>query len=306
MPLSRDYSYKRFVTQAFLRHGIDNNNAIYVTRFNLVDSVKDSVVNLFYDLVGNAYMTAVTLPPDTVGRYSSSGTGTWTASSKQLTHAGMNSSFTAQDVGKIITLRISSQLYIGTISQFISATVVVITGFVLPTTNQTVDYVEVIPTSITTVGNTAINISTLRLMRSHAIKMYLESTSTPSVDPVSLEEYFTWQPQADKNANRIVWAYSGDELLLAKGNNLSAYGTFTLHYPRIPDQGTLDAQNLDIPDGAFIDICLTKFDMLIAEMTNKPIPDRTQALTGMIQALYASFGREASLEAIREKVQALA
>ena len=306
MPLSRKYNAQLYFANAVRDIPDDDVMTRFQAfeKFTLINRSVDTVAGLFYSLMSNAYMTPVTILPDTLGRYSSSGTGTWVASTRTLTFVGMNTDFGSGDVGKICVFRVGSLTYIAQVETFVSIDVITLTaGNNIPTSNQTVDYVILVSTPPT--GN-LVSIADLPIMRvGMPIKLELESTATDTVDPLSVAELRTWITTAPKNVNRVVWAYSGEELLLKKGSSLTTYGTFTLRYPRVPVSVASETAMIDLPDGPAIELGMIKLRMLIAARLRVQIPDQTNQIAGLIQSLYTMFGFEMKLEDQKEKISAL-
>lgn len=303
MSLSRDWNVQDFVNLALTDLGRDKNDVLYAQRFDLVNKAVSTVSNMFYDLMSQAYMTPITILPSTTGRTYVSG-ASWNASLQQLT-ATMNTPFGSGDVGNYVMFSVGAALvYFGQITAFISGTVVTIQGNNLPTTNQTVSGVLL---AATTPTGTILDISTLRLMRTgQPIKLELETTATIQIEAVTSKEVYKFDPSDEGNLNKVIWAYSGDQILLAKGNSLSTFGTFTLRYPRIPNKVALDLDQLDLPDGAAIEIGLLLFKRFIQERSDEaPEPNYHAEMEYYIKSLYRTFGEEVSAESIKERVLAL-
>ncbi len=302
MALSKNWTYAKFWREAALGKEYDPTNNLHLARFEIINRSVECTANAFYDLMAIVYMTAVTILPDTTGRYYVSG-ASWDATLNRLT-ATMNTSFGSGDVGKVIMFRVGALVYIGQVNAFVSTTVVGVTGSNLPTSNQTVDYVLLAATTPT--GNT-VYISDLKYMRSgQQIRLELESTATQFVKNVSSYEVRTFRSSAGENIDRVVWALSGEELLLAKGDNLATYGTFTLRYPRTPINGTAETDFIDLPDGAPIEIALMKTRLIIAELGGPPAPADTESrMKAYIEVLYKTYGGEITAETVVEKVKAL-
>ena len=302
MSLSRDWTALRFFNLILTDLNKTKNDVSYAQRFELMNKAVATTANTFYDLMSNAYMTPITLLPSTVGRTYVSG-ATWTAATNRLT-ATMNTSFGSGDVGNLIVFSVGASLvYVGTITQFISTTVVVVSGSNLPLTDQTVSGVLM---PATTPTGQVLDITTLRLMRTgQPIKLELETTATIQLEACTSGEIFKFDTTDPGNANKIVWAYSGDQILLAKGSTLATYGTFTLRYPRIPNALTSDADSIDLPDGAAISISMLLTKSYIAERGQEKSPDVSAEMEYYIKSMYRTFGQEADAERVKEKVIAL-
>jgi len=305
VPLSRDWTVSRFLDHALIEFGgaLDKNNAAYIQRHEIVNQAQSTVANMFYDLMSNSYLTEITILPDTTGRYSASGTGTYVSATKTLTFVNMNTDFGSGGVGKELTFRVGALVYSAQVTSFVSIDAVTIDGHNLPASNVTVDYVLLASTPPT--GN-VVSLVGLRLMRTAVSKMILESTVTENVVAVSEDELRNWQTTGPRNLNTIVWALVGDQLNLRKGTSLTTYGTFTLYYPRVPINVILDADHLDIPDGAPVELALIKAQSMIARRSpGVTMPDKSGEVGQLVQQLYRSAGREISLELLKDKIIAL-
>lgn len=307
MALSRTWTYADFWRSAYVDDGFDPNNAIWIMRHKLMDEAIQFTASLFYDLMGIRYMTDVTIVPDTLGRYSASSTGTYTAATKRITFVNMNTDFGSGDVGKWLVFRVGSLVYACRVTAFIDGDNVTVDGNNLPATDQTVDYVMLVSTPPTGVGNyIVVSIWDLRLMSTgQQIRSFLQSDATTNVDVADVTAIINFRPSADANKHRIAWALSGENLLLAKGASLTTYGTLTLRYPRIPYSWTADTDYIDLPDGAAVNIALLKMKSMVQERLGRTRIDYSPQLEPLIQSLYRTFGAEASAEILREKLKAL-
>jgi hypothetical protein len=302
-PLSLLWDMETFFTEARRDLDVDINSSLYVSRANIIHMGIHTTVSLFYDILANAYMTPVTILPDTTGRYSSSGTGSYAFATRLLTFATMNTSFGSGDVGKYITFRVGALVYSGQISRFVSTTVVEISGHNLPSSNVTVDYVLLASTTPT--GN-LISIADLPIMRTgNQLRLELESTATKDVLLKSSAELRSWRNDSPMNASQVVWALSGAEILLDKAADLSTYGTFTLRYPRVPMKALANTDKLDISDGAPVEIALIATKKRMGQMLGRQAEDFSNQLTGLITSLLRVSGAQVSGEIIKEKLIAL-
>jgi len=157
-----------------------------------------------------------------------------------------------------------------------------------------------------TVSSVAISLSSLQIARSLAVNMSLESSATNYVDPVSISEVRTFRTGALQNLNRIVWAYAGDSLLVAKGTSIASdYGTtITLRYPRVPAEVALDATALDLPDGAPVSLATEVLKKLLSQRIKRPIDNSTD-ISRLVAEMHQSYGIGISNEEIEKKTQSL-
>ena len=297
---------KLWNAQKFHRIGVggidyDPNSQIELERFDLISQTVQNVAGLFYDLMSNSYMTPVVVTADTAGRKNSAN-GSWVAATNTLT-ATMDSSVISSDVGKGVDFIIGSSYYCGTILTYVSASSFTVEGLNLPTTDGTVTTVLILPTKTT---SDVIDISNLRTMRTgNQIKIELESSSTNYVRPIASYELKSIRTSAVDSIDAVYYAFSGDQILLKKGDNITSYGTLTLRYPRIPRTVTTDTSAIDIPDGSAMDIALMKYRMTVADRLGRAKIDNASELKYMISTLYRSFGQEVDAEAIESKYRAL-
>jgi hypothetical protein len=307
MALSRNWTYADFWRSAYVDDAFDPNNAVWFLRHKLMDEAIEFTATLFYDLMGIRYLTDVTIVPDTTGRYSASSTGTFTAATKTVTFVNMNTNFGSGDPGKIMMFRVGALVYVCRVTAFVDADNVTVDGNNLPSTNQTIDYILLASTPPTGVGSYISTwIGDLKIMSvGQQIRTFLESSSTVNVDNVDITAVINYRSSADANKNRLVWALSGENILLAKGSSLSTYGTLTLRYPRVPYVWTADTDYIDLPDGAPVNIAILKLKSMVQDRMGRQKTDYSPQLEGLIQTLYRTFGGEASAEVLREKIKAL-
>ena len=301
MPLSRNWTANEVFLEAFRDVGYDQNSPIIIERFQLVNRAINRVATEFAGILWPSYMEQADLTVSTTGNFGSSGMS-FTFATLRLT-ATMNSSFASTDIGKTVVFRESATVYQGVITTFVSTTVVVLAGNNLPTADiATVDAVIMVGTRIT---GDSVSISGIDLLRiGGELKFSLASTSTNYIDAVSVHEIRTFRSGAIANANRIVWAIEGDTLLLARGDSLSNYGTLTLHYPRFPTAVTLDADLVDIPDGAPLSLAILHLSAIIARRLKIPVNLGTQ-MRDQVQNIMRSYGLIISSEEIEKRVSAL-
>jgi hypothetical protein len=138
------------------------------------------------------------------------------------------------------------------------------------------------------------------------VGMIVESTGTTAVGAVTEEEISAFRSSAAQNLKRIVWAFSGDNLLLAKGSSLVTYGTLTLRYSRVPCLTTADTDLVDLPDGIPMEMAILKLKNLIAlRVGEKPLPEADSQMSSMLKTFYGQLGVQASLEEIKTKTAAI-
>jgi hypothetical protein len=275
----------------------------YAQRFELINLAQQRVTDQFYGLMSSSYMTPIVVVNDTTGKYATAATATWTAATSLLTVAAQSAAFNSNDLGKLVMFRKTGDIYLGTIETVPSGTTLTLAGFNLPAANlATIDEVLICPTPPT---STYISLAGLAIMRvGGQIKMELESSSTMATEPLSLEAFRNFRSSAPQNRNKIVWVLSGDQILLQKGSALSAYGTLTLRYPRVPNNLTADSDYIDLPDGAATALMV---ELLKRELLRrfKQLEPNMEDLALLVKNMYNTFATIVQTEEVDQKTQAL-
>jgi hypothetical protein len=196
-------------------------------------------------------------------------------------------------------------VYNAKISSVTSDSVVVLSGGELPDILTTFDSVTSVP-----IPNIAsIDISSLDVMTlGNTIRMNLLSDQTMTVESKTLEDFNRFRSSDIYNKSRIVYTIVGEKILLKWGtsldNNGTLLGTLTIRYPRIPLTAG-QADYIDIPDGA-IELVTTYLKKMVSQRIGEPTKDNyEQEIQTRISELLNSYGRTATQEEIKEKVQAL-
>ena len=165
---------------------------------------------------------------------------------------------------------------------------------------------------VSSIGVPTVDLSTYAIMQDgEQSRIRVQSSVTNYVEAVSPTEFQMFDPSSARNVSKIVWMRQGDSIYFAKGNNLSSLGSVTLFYPRIPNLLSLDADYVDLPDGAPIEIALIKARLLAIQRISasgddlNPMPDASGELTMLVKAMYQNYGQSVQQEAIVEKVNAL-
>ena len=305
MALSTLYTAKSFFRQAVADvQAYRQNSEAYVRRFESINNVQQSIQAQFADIVSEAFMTPTTPVLSTTGKYYSSG-ASWAASTSRLT-ATMSANWASTDVGNLVIFRYGSSVYVGTIIERISNTVVKLRGDNLPATDLgTVD--DVIMAGTTVDGSSAVDISSLKMLRyASQVKLRLESTATKTVEAMDPASFQKFQVSAANNSTRMAWMLQGNYLYVKFGSGLSSAGTLTLWYPRLPDQVSSDSDNVDLLDGAMVQIGIIALKVSIQRsLGEKANPVDQQELQKMIAMLYQSMGGTIGKEEIKKKVEAL-
>jgi hypothetical protein len=289
-----------FQAEAAMLADLEDIPLAWVQRFELVGLMQYKVVAAFYSVMAAHYMTPVYLQSDTAVNFSS-GAASYSSSLRRLT-AVMSAPFSPSDVGKIITFRTATEGYVGQVEAYVSATVVGVSGNMLPTVDiASVTDIMLLTTSIT---NDMISLASLPIMRSgDQVQLHLESSATSDVRAVGLPEIQRWQEADPRHSSGIVWCYSGDYLLLRTA--LASYGTLRLNYPRSPRWPLVGTDKIDLPDGPVI--------ALGGQMLRKMIDERyvhtgtkyDNELAAGAQQVAQNYGLELTKESLKQKVDAL-
>jgi len=91
--------------------------------------------------------------------------------------------------------------------------------------------------------------------------------------------------------NTIIWVRDGEYLYFAKGSGISAYGTRTIYYSRLPYSVTTDTDILDLPksqNDLFYSVCL----LAGLQTLKTPIPQDLKSAENQIAAMKASKEKE--------------
>jgi hypothetical protein len=140
-------------------------------------------------------------------------------------------------------------------------------------------------------------------------KISIESNAiTMPCRAVSMDEFIDFRSTDLHTRMEIVWTLEGEKILLKKGSGISTAFTaqiIKVHYPAIPDDVTADADFVDIPDGAAVEIAIIKLKNILGERFPSAKQDRTEELKSLVSSLYQNFSAQASLEEIQAKVKAL-
>lgn len=275
----------------------------HFSKYLLINRVQELVQGMFADVVAEAYIEETTAVLSTTGKYYVSG-ASWTASTNSLT-ATMNTAWSSSDVGNLVVFRNGTSVYVGTIASRTSDTVVVLAGDNLPTSD--IGTVNDVMMAATTVSGDSINIGSLRLLRyGNQLNLTIKSTVTNNVETISREAFQKFNASAAQNRNKIVWALYGNTIYLAKGSNLSSYGTLTIAYPSLPTMVSTDSDNISLLDGAMAQIGINVLRAKIQRRLGIPIPETDKNDTReLIKMLYTSYNQDIKKEFIEQKLESL-
>lgn len=278
-------------------------SAPHFSKYLLINRAQEMVQGMFADLVGEAYMRESTPVLSTDGKYYSSG-ASWDADTNYLT-ATMSTSWASTDVGNIVIFRDSSSVYVGWVYEWISTTVVKLSGDNLPTADiATVNDVLMAGNTIT---NGQIDISTLRMLRyGTQLNINLKSTVTNSFETLSRASFNAWNTTAPQNRNKIVWTLVGTSLYLKKGSSLSSYGVLVIEYPSLPEEVSLDTDKIDLLDGTMMQIGIATLRAMVQRRLSLPISEADKEATQkLIYQLYTSFNQDINKELVEQKLESL-
>lgn len=319
MSLSRTFTAQKLWQEAISDvRGLDQNDEMYIQRFEIMNRVIEFIIATVYDLVSKSYVESATASSSTTNekRLVSGQTATWTVSTKTLSATstnitdGTNTGFASGDVGKTVMFLVGSDpilIYNGYIQSYTSTGAVVLGGVNLPTSDSGAGgvLVALFANSPLSISSEAINLSSLKMMRTgQQIGLEIESTATTNVKPMSTISLNSFSTSDVRNRNSIAWAFSGDKILLKKGTSLSSYGTLTVRYPRIPTRVTGDTQYIDVPEGTITELVILKLKSIICGRLGIQNNYVAEMVT-LIKQLYGTFEREAQAEEAKSKILAL-
>ena len=303
MALSKIWTVQKFYREAASEIGMKNDVA-YIHRFNYINRIQAKIADQFYGFMAQSYITAAVLVVDVVGSVMTTGTGTFTVATRVVSITNLSVSFASTDVGKMVMLWDSSyNVYVGFIEEYLTATTVRITGYNIPTSDITIAGFGMAATSP---SDTVVSIATLPVMRTGAqVRMTLESTATKDVRPVAFDKFLLWATSAPQNANAIAYCFSGDDLLLRRGDSLTTWATLTVRYPRIPISVVQDSDYVDLPDGVMIAIAKIMLQQILITEYGGKEENWTQKLGAVVGDALRGFGVKMESQEISEKVKAL-
>lgn len=272
MSLSKRYTAIKFFREASRDTNLSANSLLYADRFNMINSVVDGVYTVLYPLMMKSYQRlAILIKQPAAGKYDNDGAASYASTTQAITVPNINTSLTDSDIGKIVAFRqASSNLsWFGTIETVPTTTSFTVSGNVLPGSDITLAEVLIPGTFVT--QDKAI-LTDLRINRAVApVNFVLESTATTSVRPVTREAFDLFNEDAHETKKQIVFILEGESLLLKKGSSLTTYGSLILSYPAMPVPVSLNAQYIDLPDGAPMELALKVLRAKIYTRLGKPI-----------------------------------
>lgn len=152
--------------------------------------------------------------------------------------------------------------------------------YVVEALGEAVDNDYVIKVAVTPTSD-AIDISTYRLDK---IVKITDSTAGVCV-PARTLQGLTDEAAVEQHKNKIYYCHRGENIDLAKGSAVSAYGTMYLYYKKMPVKVTATADTLDIRD-KYMDIVIDKAKIKCYELLNmQPPQDLTNSTASKIQQL---------------------
>ena len=160
--------------------------------------------------------------------------------------------------------------------------------------------------ALTLSTNTA-SLSAIRIMRAHADRCSITSSSLSGVNvsPITLDELLAWRTGANQNTSHIAWSLLGNSAEFRKGDSVSSYGTVTLYYPALPTEVAADATKLDVPDGEAIELVILRIKRILSERyLPKPVEVSGQ-MQAIVRALIDAKGIGMTNEEVSDKVKAL-
>jgi hypothetical protein len=302
MALSAIYTVDDFWREAVRDMG-DIHNVLSFEKFNLVNRACQLTQGLMADVVAESYIRETTAVLSTTGKYYVSG-ASWDVDANRLT-ATMDTVWASTDVGNLVVFRDGTSVYIGTITAWVSTTVVTLTGDNLPSAD--IATLEDVLMAGTTITNSQIDISSLRLLRyGTQLNLNLKSTITNQFETLPRSSFNAWSESKPQNRNTIAWTLVGTGLYLKRGSSLSSYGTITIEYPSLPTTVTTTTEYVDLLDGAMVQIGIATLRANIQRRMNIPITESDKNDVGkLITALYNSFNQDIKKEFVEQKLESL-
>jgi hypothetical protein len=301
MSLSRIYTAASFWREAVRDLG-DVIDVPHWEKYNLINRSVRYVSSLFYSLMSNLYMTEVPIT-SSIGKYDATpASATYNATTKVVVLGSASASITSDDIGAIVTMRLTSSIYIAVLNSVVSTSSFVVSGLTLPSTNVS-GFTE-ISISGTTVSSDEFSLSSLPIMMTgEQIKIELASTiASITVKAGTQRSIDVFRPSAQQNLKTILWALNGDKVSLTKGDSVVSYNLI-VRYPRVPTDVSTDAEYIDLPDGMAIEIGIIYLKGLIKQrLTGKKEIDEGQ-IQRLIQQLFTEFNQTYSEQIVKEKAQ---
>lgn len=123
--------------------------------------------------------------------------------------------------------------------------------------------------------------------------------------PVTLEGLAGSRPDAFQNQYRLTYAYSNNQLFLQFGGSFEDTGDIVMYFPRMPVQVTSETQDIDLPEGAPMEVAIKKAKYIVQERIGRPVRDGYSQMKTLIRQMYDGLGVEISKEQFEEQIKAL-
>jgi hypothetical protein len=247
-------------------------------------------------------MTDASVTLNGTAKYETVTGGTYVYSTRTVTMNTPSASLSSDDIEKTVMFRIDSIIYFGTVESVTSSSAFVFKSGTYPSVDGTTDEILI---CATTLSGSTFPLSSLRIMRSGAqIKIEIASTATTTVKAGTMQEIDTFIGSG-QNSKTILWAFNGDYINFAIGDDLTNAGTLTVRYPRVPNLVTADSDKIDLPDGTAMEIAIINLRSLVQRRMKSPPEDNEGELRVLIGNLLRTFGSEANDEIVADKARAL-
>jgi hypothetical protein len=297
---SKDWDLSRFYEVNASALGLEDNWDLYRRRASFSNQAVQDVLDQVWPLVEPAYLASEVLAAPGTAKRSTTSTGTWTAATRTLVFTGMSADFGSEDIGKLITIRIGDDLYLGTIESVLDGDTVTVKGASLPEDDDTVDEVQVLPTTPT---GTTVDISSLRILRSAQARITLQSTELEApVHVVSPDDLIAWRSD-DLGTPDIVFSLEGSTLRFR--TRLDTVGTLTLTFVELPEEMVDDDDPVPLPDGGAITLASMRLQKLLAKEAKIVLPDYAEELKQTLAGLAGAFKAAVTEEELKTKIAAL-
>lgn len=262
MALSRDWTVKKIAGQALRDLVLPLSCRSYQERVDIINRAVGSFFSSYLPMVSHAYFTPAAIAATTAQQ-----TDTASITAGVMTFTAIT--LAASDVGSQFVLVVSGTPYAGYITSVTSTSTAAVSMLQAPADGSSGTIYLFPPQTATTAS-----LAGLRIARLGAVSYgYLSSNVVPDKAIRFLEyDHFLGFRDSWENQNTIAYTILGDTMYLAKGSNLSSYGTLTYVYPRLPVPVAGDTDYLDIPDGAAAELVLMKIEEVFARREGKAVP----------------------------------
>lgn len=269
MALSKNWTLAAVANEALRDLGLKAGCMAYQERVKIVNRAVELFQSSYLSDVGHAYFQPVSITPATAGK-----TDTGSVTSGVLTMGAV--ALAAADAGSNFVIVISGTVYAGFISSVTGTYTATVTMLTAPPTSSGTVYIFPVQTASTA------SLAGQQIARlGNTLYGYLESTAVPqkSIKYLPYDHFLGFRPNSSMSENTIVYSIDGETMYLAKGKNLSSFGTLTYRYARTPIPVSADTDYIDVPDGAATEAVILKVEEIFAMREHVPAPNINRDLS---------------------------